>query len=258
MLTREQLIQLYKLKLQKDEQLNQNKKEQEQKKKDQEQKKKEQEIKSENERIKKEHEAKIKEEHLKYFNNDKIVKQEQYKYINHLLNMSYVKRLYVLSRGITIKEFTSEHNHSKHVHLMQGYVVRKTIEPTSFGNFVFWNEVNALKKLLKYPHFPKLLAYDSYNLVIYMTYCGNVVNSENLPVDWMEQVNVIKTILKSVDVNSNDMLLRNTCVLDSKIYIIDFGLTSQFVKSIDISVNKLAAEMLAIDKYKKLQKTVRK
>ncbi len=186
---------------------------------------------------------KIKDDHLKLLNNDKIVKTEQFKYIKELMKLSYGKRLHILSKSPIIKGFTSEHNYSRYVCLIQGFVVKKIIEPTSFGNFVFWNEVNALKKLLKYPHFPKLLAYDSFNLVIYMSYCGNVADSSNLPDDWVEQLNNIRKILKYLNVNSNDMLVRNTCILDGKIHIIDFGLTTQFPKDIDTSINKLAVEL---------------
>jgi hypothetical protein len=186
---------------------------------------------------------KIKEEHLKLLKNDKIVKMEQFKYIKELMKLSYGKRLHILSKSPIIKGFTSDHNYSRHVCLIQGFIVKKIIEPTSFGNFVFWNEVNALKKLLKYPHFPKLLAYDSFNLVIYMSYCGNVADSSNLPDDWPEQLNNIRNILKLINVNSNDMLVRNTCIFDGRIHIIDFGLTTQFPKNIDVSINKLAVEL---------------
>lgn len=183
------------------------------------------------------------EDHLKNLNNDKIVKTEQFKYINSLMKLPYSKRLYILSKSPIIKGFTSEHNYSKNVYLIQGYIVKKVIEPTSFGNFVFWNEVNALKRLLKFPHFPKLLAYDPFNLVIYMTYCGEVANSLNLPEDWTAQLNNIRKILKYINLNSNDMLGRNTCILDNKLYIIDFGLSTQFPKNIDMSIFKLANEL---------------
>ncbi len=179
----------------------------------------------------------------KMLGDDKLIREEQFKFLIELHKIPEINRLnYLYNLGV-VKEFNAEHNYSKKVVLLEGFIVKKMIDHTSFGNFVFWNEVKSLRKLLQYKHFPKLIAYDSYNLIIYMSYCGNMINSSNLPSNWLEQMTEIKNELVKADVNSNDMLVRNTCVLDNRIYIIDFGLDTIFRKNIDTTVSKLVGQL---------------
>jgi tRNA A-37 threonylcarbamoyl transferase component Bud32 len=104
---------------------------------------------------------------------------------------------------------------------------------------MFNNEINALYKLRGYPHFPHLIAYDPRNLIIYMTYCGSLLTSENLPNNWRDQIHDIKEIMLSLNINSNDMLMRNTCCLDGEIKIIDFGLHTIFGRTIEEVIGDL-------------------
>lgn len=132
-----------------------------------------------------------------------------------------------------IHHFTSIHTNSDKVSIVEGFIVKKICLNNSLGNYMFWNEINALTKLRGYPHFPHLIAYDPNSLIIYMTYCGNLLSSDNLPNNWKEQIHEIKEILNGLNINSNDMLLRNTCCFDGEIKIIDFGLHTIFGRTID-------------------------
>ncbi len=138
-----------------------------------------------------------------------------------------------------IHKFTSEHTNSDKVTLIEGYIVKKVCLNNSLGNFMFNNEISALSKLRGYPHFPHLIAYDPHNLIIYMTYCGGLLTSENLPNNWKEQINEIKEIMMTLNINSNDMLMRNTCCLDGEIKIIDFGLHTIFGRTIEEVIGDL-------------------
>jgi hypothetical protein len=195
------------------------------------------------------------EERLKYcqsiLHDDKAIRVEQVKYIKTLYGLSHTQKLIKLGRSKTIKEFKAEHNHSKKVVLLEGFIVRKIVDQTSFGNYMFWNEVRSLIKLIPYNHFPKLIAYDPNSLIIYMSYCGNIINHKNLPKNWRHQLTQIQENLTQADVNSNDMLVRNTCVLDNRINIIDFGLDTIFRKNIDVSMSQLFNQMLRLESKKK-------
>jgi hypothetical protein len=192
--------------------------------------------------------------HQQILKNDTEVKREQFRYCQKILKMPFLVRLQLLSQSNTIKEFNAEHNHSDKVILIEGFIVKKQLEQTSMGNFMFWNEVNSLRKLLSYTHFPKLIAYNQDSLTIYMTYCGSEVSPFNLPSNWKQQLENIKNQLYEADVNSNDMILRNTCILDNKIYIIDFGMHSLFKKDVAQSMVNLYNRMYMIES-KKLNKT---
>ena len=166
-----------------------------------------------------------------------IIKHQK-EFTSKLSKIKMESRIRVLNNFTVIKEFATEHHYSHKVELLEGFIVKKYVEQTSFGHFLFKNEVNSLKKLIPFKHCPTLVAYDSARLIIYMTYCGETISSKNIPSNWQEQYNNISKILKTTGVNSNDMLMRNTCVLNNKIYIIDFGLDTVFGENIDIILKK--------------------
>jgi tRNA A-37 threonylcarbamoyl transferase component Bud32 len=168
------------------------------------------------------------------------IKDNQNKIINKLSSFKNTKeQLLFLSSLRPIYKFTSEHTNSDIVVLLEGYIVKKKCFANSLGNYMFWNEVKALVKLDGYPHFPKIIAYDPNSLTIYMSYCGKNISSLNLPLNWKEQVKEICEIMETLNVNSNDMLLRNVCCLNGEIKIIDFGLHTIFGKTIKENIADL-------------------
>jgi hypothetical protein len=163
----------------------------------------------------------------------------------YLYNSTYFDKLKVIHR------FTeNDHRNSVEVNLLERFVVSKRCNNNFSGYSMFWNEVNALSRLKALPHFPILLGFNYKKLTIYMTYCGPTISYNNLPNNWEYQVEEIKAILKKVNINSNDILLRNICCLGDEIKIIDFGLYSYFDGSIEDSIKKLYSELSGLSKIK--------
>jgi tRNA A-37 threonylcarbamoyl transferase component Bud32 len=201
----------------------------------------------------KEQETKIKETKIKETENADEIRRIQFEMINKLkllktphAILNYLNKLQV------IRKFNNVHTSSVDVCLLEGYIVRKKCINDSLGNFMFWNEVKALKKIGHYPHFPFLIAYDPNSLTIYMTYCGPTLTSNNLPKNWKTQYEEISKIMNITNVNSNDILLRNICYLGDEIKIIDFGLHTIFGKTIKESLNELYILLSNLDTNKNL------
>lgn len=163
-----------------------------------------------------------------YLNDPSLARSKQKETLIKLHTMDNIKRINYLDQLEVIEKFNNEHHYSQSVVMLEGLIVRKQCQQDSFGNHLFWNEVKSLKILSPYPHFPILVAYDPYRLIIYMTYCGEMLSSKNMPQNWKEQFQEIKEIMTTLNVNSNDMLIRNTCCFGGEINVIDFGLNTQF------------------------------
>ena len=94
---------------------------------------------------------------------------------------------------------------------------------------LYKNEINILKKLKKYNHFPKLLSTDEKNLSYSMTYCGkNItylkkVKKLKIPKNWEYQIKKINEALVRENLYNNDISHNNICILEDTIYLIDFG-----------------------------------
>jgi len=84
-------------------------------------------------------------------------------------------------------------------------------------------EIKCLKILSKENFVPKLLEYNDKNFEITMTYCGENINSINLPKNWKRQIKKIQKVLNQQDFVQADIELHNICVLNKKIFLIDFG-----------------------------------
>ena len=90
------------------------------------------------------------------------------------------------------------------------------------------NEINILKKLENYEHFPKILDinWDEYSYT--MSYCGITLGNlkkkkYKLPKNWKDQINNISKALTEQNIYNNDIALSNICILNDIIYMIDFG-----------------------------------
>jgi tRNA A-37 threonylcarbamoyl transferase component Bud32 len=158
--------------------------------------------------------------------------------------------LYYLNKLQVIRKFDNVHTSSTEVCLLEGYIVRKKCIKDSLGNFMFMNEIKALKKVSQYPHFPFLIAYEPNSLTIYMTYCGPMLSSDNLPKNWKNQYEEISQIMNITEINSNDVLLRNICCLGDEIKIIDFGLHTIFGRTIKEVLNDLYTILNQLDTNK--------
>jgi hypothetical protein len=143
--------------------------------------------------------------------------------ITTIISLSIRKRISIFKSCNIIKYF-SQNTQSEMVYLLDNYIVCKVFKANQKG-FVLWkNELNTLQKIITLQCVPKLIAYN--RLVIYMTYCGTLINKSNLPTDWHDQINDIFKEFRKKRVNPNDTLDRNICVLNGKINFIDFGLAN--------------------------------
>ena len=80
------------------------------------------------------------------------------------------------------------------------------------------------------------------------------INYKNIPDNWLHQYNEIKDIFTKHQITSGDILQKNICVLNNIIFIIDFGLNSQFSENYQISLKKLYKILLNISNTKKYGK----
>jgi len=140
---------------------------------------------------------------------------------------------------------------SDYVILLENYIVKKKLPENMLGVFYFNNEISSLWRLRNYNHFPKLISSNRKKLSIYMTYCGEKINYKNIPDNWLDQYNKIKETFSNLKLTSGDMLKKNICVLDNTIYIIDFGLNSNFSENYKTSIKKLYKILLALSNRKK-------
>ena len=192
----------------------------------------------------------------KDLDNYDLINQKRNEVMKILLNLKDNNKILSYLNGLPdIYKFNSEHTLSEKVSMIEGFIVKKTCQHSSFGNYVFWNEVKALYKLRGYPHFPYIYAYDPNKLIIYMSYCGKLISSENLPTNWIQQFEDISDILKILKVNSNDMLLRNICCLNGEIKIIDFGLCTIFGKTINDVLKDLFSNLNTLHKNNSSQQS---
>lgn len=150
-----------------------------------------------------------------------------------------------------IKKFKNDNNCSDSVILLQNYIIKKKLPRNTLGYYFFNNEIKSLFILNSYKHFPKLISFDKNSLFIYMAYCGNEINYKNIPDNWLQQYNEIKHVFTKLKITSGDILQRNICVLNNVIFIIDFGLNTQFSEKYQISLKKLYKILLSISNKKK-------
>ena len=150
------------------------------------------------------------------------------------------KRIAYISKRKVVHKFISQNIYSKGVYLLDNFLVAKHL-PANMSGYVFWkNEINSLKRVYGNPHFPQLIAADPRNLIIYMTYCGkSLEGGAQVPDNWRQQTQEINRFLVSKQINPNDILPRNVCVLNGVVKVIDFGLANIRHSEIVRSCNKL-------------------
>ena len=174
----------------------------------------------------------------------------------HTMNKSdrikYLQNLKVIHKIGTIN------NHSNVIHLLENYIVKKSLKHNKLGYILFNNEIKALLRLYKYDNFPKILGWDTQTLTIYMTYCGSEINNRNIPENYIHQFHIIKDIFLKEGLSNNDILERNICVLGEKIYVIDFGLCNNLeinkvIHDLYTKLNKIYAEKKKIEYLEQLK-----
>jgi hypothetical protein len=181
-------------------------------------------------------------------NKESVIQEIQKYFIQNLKNLHHFQILKKCKELNNIKKLQSTGN--SYIGLLQNYIVKKKMPNNTLGCYYFNNEIKSLFALNSYNHFPKLISFDKKTLSVYMLYCGSQINYKNIPDNWLQQYNEIKNIFTKLKITSGDILKKNICVLNNIIFIIDFGLNSQFSENYQISLKKLYKILLNIS-YKK-------
>ena len=120
-------------------------------------------------------------------------------------------------------------SYTSNVRLENGVIV-KTLKGNLKGYNMIQREKCVLDRLKKFKWAPKVLS--STDNIMKMTYMGEKVNKENIPLDYADQMNQILTDMESVDVQHNDMIYpcavksfrkHEVMVLNGRLSIVDFG-----------------------------------
>ena len=137
-----------------------------------------------------------------------------------------------LNKGFTSCVYVMNYNNAKII--KKKYICRDKTQAyyvnDAFINESFNNEINGLEMLKDELHFPKIIKIDREENVIYMTYVGELlgedkkdINLSIIPKDWKHQMYSILETLKKHNLYHNDITERNLCLLNKKLYLIDFG-----------------------------------
>lgn len=87
----------------------------------------------------------------------------------------------------------------------------------------YLTNVFALKMLQNEPHFPTLFGTDPEKKKVVTNYCGEVLNSSNLPKNWRKQISEIGKTAEKYDIEYIDNGRGNFTVKDGVIYWVDLG-----------------------------------
>jgi thiamine kinase-like enzyme len=92
----------------------------------------------------------------------------------------------------------------------------------------FFREIKSLEQLKKYNNFPKIISFDGKKHIIYLNYCGELINKNNIPSNWKYQLeNINKTLIKN-NIFHNDIWYGNFLIKDGIIHLIDFGWSTHY------------------------------
>lgn len=166
----------------------------------------------------------------------RILRDEMVK-LNSLNNTQRIK--YLAGKKV-IRKYKYRNIYSEGVYLLNNFIVAKKLKKDMQG-YTFWrNEINSLKRVLNEKNFPQLVAADPDNLIIYMTYCGNTILSGKFNINnYKQQLRFIAKTLHAKQINPNDILPKNICVLNGTLKLIDFGLANINPAETQKSINKL-------------------
>lgn len=95
----------------------------------------------------------------------------------------------------------------------------------------FFREIKSLKLIEKYNIFPKIISFDENNYTIYLNYCGELLNENNIPPNWKFQLENINKALNKNNIFHNDIWYGNLLVKDGVIHLIDFGWSTHYYQN---------------------------
>jgi len=133
---------------------------------------------------------------------------------------------------------------------MSKVIINKDIIIKTFCDLqheLFLNEIYWLNKFSKYNFSPKILKIDYKKKSIHITNVGNKISKNNLPKNWVKQLNEILTILKNNNCFHGDIKPDNLMVQNNTLKLIDFAQSS---KKIGKKISYIKKRMF-FDEYSK-------
>jgi len=128
------------------------------------------------------------------------------------------------------------------------------IDPFSVDNHVHYeNECKYLTLLEKYDVCPNII--DKIDHTLILTDCGEQLTVSNVPIDWKDQIHNIYNVLKTEHIFHNDIKMSNFTVKNNKLYLIDFGWSSQYIPSypyLNLNLNIVTASDTIDDLFNSL------
>ena len=144
------------------------------------------------------------------------------KEINIEINNNVVKFERVNTLGSTSLYYLSE---DKQLFLKKPILDKKISGDNGYiGDYdIIEREVHVIKLLneKKFSWCPKLIYSDDELLVL--NHCGENINKNNLPVDYLNQLNKIYHDMKSINLKHNDWTINEIIVKDDKLFVVDYG-----------------------------------
>ncbi len=98
-------------------------------------------------------------------------------------------------------------------------------------------EIKNLKLLKGQKHAPQIISHDKDTII--MSDCGDRIGRYNIPEDWEVQCGEIDQMQRDLGLFHFDVELKNICVKDGVIYLIDWGSVSGELKPIRDVINEL-------------------
>lgn len=168
-------------------------------------------------------------------------------------------------KGFTSKINIYQYNNFKVVEKCYQYIKKdsKWYVTDDFVKESFENELSSLMILNNEPNFPKILHYDKENMRLIMTYNGKKladkqdhIDLNTIPSNWKFQMYHILSVLKKYNLYHNDITVRNMCLHNDTLYLIDFG---NCKNTIDFYYRNFYSDMLLnsesiIDFFNKIDK----
>ena len=127
--------------------------------------------------------------------------------------------------------------YSGRVEIYDDYVI-KIFNEQALREGLYRRELHWLKKLERYDRVPTVLDFGSNN--IKMTYVGERITKETLPVNWQKQIIEIYLEFQKYECCHNDIKPEDILVLNDRLHIVDFGWATTIFEEIpshwDISI----------------------
>lgn len=106
----------------------------------------------------------------------------------------------------------------------------KVYSDSKYSKNSYKMELKNLKLLSNYEHFPKYIGCQKSKIL--MEYCGEKISKDNIPDDFINQIDDIINIFRSFSISHNDIHPDNILVKNGKIILIDFAFMDYINKSI--------------------------